>query len=84
MNREKKGRTCRTCHEIHGSNLPAHVAETVPFEGSGWALPIGFEKTDTGGSCATGCHQKLAYSRVAKTNRPAEETPPADKTEDTP
>jgi predicted CXXCH cytochrome family protein len=64
VNRQEKGRTCRACHEIHGSSQPAHLAESVPFEGSGWALPIGFERTDTGGSCAPGCHKKMGYSRT--------------------
>ena len=40
-----------------------HLAETVPFEQSTWAMPIGFEKTETGGSCAPGCHELRAYSR---------------------
>jgi predicted CXXCH cytochrome family protein len=67
VNRDRKGRSCRTCHAIHGSNLPKHVAETVPFEGSGWAMPIRFAKTDTGGSCAPGCHEPLSYSRARET-----------------
>jgi predicted CXXCH cytochrome family protein len=70
VNREKKGRSCRTCHAIHGSNLPKHIAETVPFEGSGWAMPIGFQKTETGGSCAPGCHEPLSYSRTATSDAP--------------
>jgi predicted CXXCH cytochrome family protein len=74
VNRERKGRSCRTCHAIHGSNLPKHVAETVPFEGSGWAMPIRFEKTDTGGSCAPGCHEPLSYNRMEK-SAPPQETP---------
>lgn len=64
VNRDKKGRSCRTCHEIHGSDLPAHVATSVPFEGSGWPLPIGFKKTPSGGSCAPGCHKPYGYDRV--------------------
>ncbi len=66
VNRERKGRTCRACHEIHASNLPRHMAETVPFEGSGWALPLGFRQTATGGSCAPGCHDPRTYSRLRK------------------
>ncbi len=64
VNREQKGRTCRACHEMHGSNQPSQIADAVPFEGSGWALPIGFRKTDTGGSCAPGCHKPMSYSRI--------------------
>ncbi|MCP3905079.1 MAG: hypothetical protein GY715_15755 [Planctomycetes bacterium] len=79
-----KGRTCRTCHEIHGSNKPSHIAETVPFEGSGWALPIGFRKTDTGGSCAPGCHKPMDYDRVAPIASSAPKEPAATQEEATP
>jgi len=64
VNRQTKGRTCRTCHEIHGSDLPKHMAESVPFEGASWPLPIEYRKTEDGGSCAPGCHEPMAYSRT--------------------
>ncbi len=60
---DRKGRTCRACHSIHGSDNPNHVADSVPFEGSQWLLPIRFEKTVEGGSCAPGCHAPESYSR---------------------
>ena len=63
VNRAEKGRTCRTCHEIHGSNLPRHMASEVPFEGGGWAMPIGYEATPDGGRCSPGCHGPQAYGR---------------------
>jgi predicted CXXCH cytochrome family protein len=63
VHREEKGRTCRACHELHGSDNPAHVAESVPFGSGGWALPIGFEQTATGGSCSPGCHKPMGYDR---------------------
>jgi predicted CXXCH cytochrome family protein len=63
VSREGKGRTCKACHATHGSGQPHHIAESVPFEGSDWALPIRFEKTVAGGSCAPGCHKPYAYSR---------------------
>lgn len=59
----ERGRTCRACHEIHGSRRPAHIAEKVPFDQGKWEMPIGFERTSTGGSCAPGCHQPFAYDR---------------------
>ena len=68
---EGKGRTCKACHAIHGSDQPKHVADSVPFDGSQWAMPIGFEKTDGGGSCAPGCHEPRGYSRD-----PSDEPPP--------
>ncbi len=65
VNRERKGRTCRACHEIHGSNLPRHLSEAVLFEGSSWAMPLAFTPTTTGGSCAPGCHRPMSYQRGA-------------------
>lgn len=70
VHQAEKGRTCRTCHEMHGSDLPNHMASSVPFEGSGWAMPIRYEQRADGGSCAPGCHQSYSYSRTA-TTRPA-------------
>ncbi|MHC5113343.1 MAG: cytochrome c3 family protein [Planctomycetota bacterium] len=64
VNREKKGRTCRACHETHASRSDKHIREKVPFGSGGWELPIGYEATDTGGSCAPGCHKPYAYDRV--------------------
>jgi len=65
VNRSEKGRTCRTCHDVHAGNGPHHVAATVPFEGSAWAMPIGFEITEHGGRCAPGCHKPATYDRTA-------------------
>jgi predicted CXXCH cytochrome family protein len=73
VNRESKGRTCRTCHAVHGSDLPKHMASEVPFEGSNWSMPIRFEKTDTGGSCSPGCHKPLGYDRKKPRPRPKKE-----------
>jgi hypothetical protein len=52
VNREDKGRSCRSCHDVHGSDLPKHIASEVPFEGSGWSMPIGYEPKSDGGRCA--------------------------------
>ena len=63
VNRQDKGRTCRSCHEVHGARRPRHIAESVPFEGSGWAMPIGYEEIDDGGRCSPGCHEPMKYQR---------------------
>jgi len=72
VHRDEKGRTCKTCHAIHGSDLPRHVATDVPFESSDWLMPIGFERFEDGGKCAPGCHVAMTYRR----GEPA--TPPPD------
>lgn len=58
-----KGRTCRACHEVHASRNPFHVRDSVPFGTRGWALEIRFQVTETGGSCAPGCHAPQTYDR---------------------
>lgn len=63
VHRDEKGRTCKTCHDMHGSDLPNHIAASVPFEGSQWAMPIRFQKTSDGGRCAPGCHEPKTYQR---------------------
>jgi predicted CXXCH cytochrome family protein len=64
VNRDKKGRTCRACHETHASNRQNHIRESVPFGTGGWLLPIAFEKSDNGGRCAPGCHVPYEYNRL--------------------
>ena len=58
---DTRGRTCRACHATHASDLPKNIRETVPY--GMWELPIGFKKTDTGGSCSPGCHLPKSYDR---------------------
>ncbi len=61
VNRPVKGRTCRACHDPHASSKPKQIADTVRF--GNWAIPINFEQTATGGSCAPGCHKPYRYDR---------------------
>ena len=63
VNRDDKGRTCKTCHDVHGSDLPNHMAASVPFEGSAWPMPIQYEPSAAGGSCTPGCHDERSYDR---------------------
>ncbi len=78
VNRADKGRTCRTCHDSHASNLPHLMASSVPFEGGGWAMPINFEPTPSGGRCSPGCHAPREYRRSAAVLAPAATSVPAD------
>ncbi len=70
VNKAEKGRSCVLCHNLHGGTNPVLIADTVPF--GKWKLPLKFVKTETGGTCAPGCHQPFAYDRV----NPARKTEP--------
>jgi predicted CXXCH cytochrome family protein len=61
VNRKDRGRRCKVCHVVHAGENPKLIADKVLF--GKWNLPLKFEKTDTGGSCAPGCHQKVSYNR---------------------
>ena len=61
VNKERRGRTCRACHQTHASNLPKHIRKSVPY--GMWDLPVGFSKTETGGTCKSGCHLPKDYDR---------------------
>ena len=61
VNKADRGRTCRACHETHAGPQPLHVRESVPY--GNWQLPVNFKRTETGGSCAPGCHKELSYDR---------------------
>ncbi|MCP4263089.1 MAG: hypothetical protein GY774_37105 [Planctomycetes bacterium] len=75
VNKERRGRTCRACHQTHASNQPKHIRMSVPY--GGWKdLPINFSKTDTGGLCDPGCHLEKGYDRqtpVDYTVKPAKQ-----------
>jgi predicted CXXCH cytochrome family protein len=61
VNKERRGRTCRSCHETHASRYPKHIRSSVPY--GRWELPIKFTITETGGHCQTGCHRPYGYDR---------------------
>jgi predicted CXXCH cytochrome family protein len=70
-----KGRTCRACHETHASPNPVHLRQSVPF--GQWDLPLNYQKTATGGTCAPGCHKQYGYDRVKAVDNAAQATQPA-------
>ena len=72
VNRKKKSRTCRFCHEPHSSKNPKLIRNYIQFEQ--WRLPTNFEKTETGGTCTPGCHKKVIYDRETPGKEP--EKPP--------
>ena len=58
----KKGRTCRICHQPHGSDGEKLINKEGAQFGE-WKIPINFVMGATGGSCAPGCHKKFKYDR---------------------
>jgi predicted CXXCH cytochrome family protein len=64
------GRSCRVCHDVHGSTRDALTHASVPF--GEWEIPIQFSRSDTGGSCAAGCHRARRYDRLV----PVDNSPP--------
>ncbi len=61
VNRQDRGKRCKACHVVHAGPNPKLIATKVPF--GKWNLPLNFEKTENGGSCAPGCHQAYSYDR---------------------
>ena len=59
---KKKGRTCRACHDFHGTKeYPHHLKKKTKFGKINF--PIRFIETPTGGSCAPACHARRYYDR---------------------
>jgi predicted CXXCH cytochrome family protein len=59
--KQKKGRTCRACHDIHASDIEHHLREEVMF--GSYSMPIEYFRSETGGRCIPGCHRERAYDR---------------------
>ncbi|MBU4151579.1 MAG: cytochrome c3 family protein, partial [Proteobacteria bacterium] len=43
VHREKDGRTCMTCHDIHASNQPKHIRTEIPFK-KNFSITMDFSK----------------------------------------
>ena len=76
VNRKDRGKACKACHVVHGGESLKLIADKVPF--GKWSLPLKFVKTETGGTCAPGCHQKYVYDRKT----PGKEGEPIKKDKD--
>jgi predicted CXXCH cytochrome family protein len=64
VNKKKKGRSCRACHDLHASQNGFLIRETVPF--GKWMMPLNFKDHKDGGSCQPGCHRTREYDRGKK------------------
>lgn len=61
--KNRKGRTCLICHEPHASDGPKLTSKGGSQFGN-WEIPLNLQLTDTGGSCAPGCHRGYGYDRI--------------------
>lgn len=63
VNKDKKGRSCRICHDAHAASPDKHIRDSVPYGPGGWKLPLKYEPLDTGGKCGGACHAAFEYNR---------------------
>jgi len=63
INKERRGRSCKACHEVHTSNQARHIRKEVPY-GRMWSYPINFTEVENGGTCVVGCHKPKDYDRL--------------------
>lgn len=59
---DRKGRSCRACHDEHASKYTHLIRDYTDFNGI--KFPLRFIETKDGGSCAPACHKKFEYDRV--------------------
>ncbi|MHC4111830.1 MAG: cytochrome c3 family protein [Planctomycetota bacterium] len=82
VNKERRGRTCRACHSTHASNQAKQMRKSVPY--GIWDLPVGFTKTETGGTCISGCHLPKDYDRTNPVDYSAPPAPTVTSEKDMP
>jgi predicted CXXCH cytochrome family protein len=64
VSKDKKGRSCKVCHDAHAASQAQHIRDDVAFGPSGWKLPIKYKSLTDGGSCGGGCHAPYEYNRI--------------------
>jgi predicted CXXCH cytochrome family protein len=62
VNKDRKGRNCVFCHDVHGSASAHLIRESASF--GSWAIPLKYAATADGGSCAAGCHAAKTYKNA--------------------
>lgn len=59
---KKLGRSCRICHDPHGSDQDFHINDFWSMNGQ--PIAIEFKRNDNGGTCAKTCHSARTYQRL--------------------
>lgn len=62
LRQDKKGRSCRACHEVHASHSPRLIRDEMHYLDV--KVPLKFTKSSSGGQCATACHKVRVYDRA--------------------
>ncbi len=68
VNKSRRGRTCRACHDVHAAPQAHLIRDGVPYGSRGWVLEINFVPGANGGSCSRTCHPALSYDRTGAVN----------------
>jgi predicted CXXCH cytochrome family protein len=72
-----RSHSCGVCHDAHTGDNHFILRDRIPY--GIWLLPMNFRKTETGGTCASGCHVPFGYDRehaIGPTTFPAAQQPP--------
>lgn len=59
---DRKGRSCRACHDEHASKYTHLIRSYTDFNGI--KFPLRYIDTGSGGSCAPACHKNFEYDRI--------------------
>ncbi len=60
---QPKSRSCALCHSPHGGG--DHLVRSSAVFGT-WEMPVVYQATPGGGSCAPACHEKRFYQRLVE------------------
>ena len=62
VQRGAKGLNCLVCHDVHAASQARIMRDSYVFDKV--QVPLKFEKTKSGGTCATACHSPKTYDRT--------------------
>lgn len=63
---DDSGRSCRLCHAPHSGKTFPRLHTEIQY--GQWTMPMRYEATESGGTCAAGCHRPRSYDRYQAVN----------------